>query len=354
MTRNAEIVTIMVDGAPFPLWKSVSVQAAMSKAVRTFTIEAAEASAGPFPGFKVPVGAEVTIHANGQLVLDGYVNRRSPSGSKDRHEISLAGRGKGQDYVDSAAMHETGEWENADPLQIAQDLAGRYGIGIAGRVPLERVDSFRLYQGERASAAVERALRDQGATQMGLANGDIEITNGQASGRHAGALIEGYNIQEYSGEISDDRRHSETIVRGQRRVGAGDSNLRIEERHRDAGVRRFRPRILVPEADTNSGRSRRRARHESNRVAGQSCKCRIKTQGWRDDGGQLWSPNFLVFVQSPNWLDINGDMLIEQINLTQSKQAGSHVSLALVHPSAYQGRAGRASQTDNEWGADEE
>jgi prophage tail gpP-like protein len=283
-------------------------------------------------------------------MLSGYTNSYAPSGDGKTHSVLIQGRGRGQDFVDSAAVHDTGMWENKTPDQIAKDL-DKFGVGIKAMVPLQPIPMWNLYQGETAHGTIERALRDQFATMMGTADGSIEITNASVAKRHSGGLIEGHNILKFSGKITDDRRFSETTVKGQRREGVKASDLRVTQRFKDTGIRRYRPKILVQETDTNKDRALRRAQHESERAQGFSVRATIITQGWRDDGGKVWEPNHLVFVQSPS-LKIAGDMLIETVTYTQSSKGGTVSEIGLVHPKAYKGKAGAASKTSSDWGGD--
>ena len=196
---------------------------------------------------------------------------------------------------------------------------------------------------------VERAIRHQGATITETTEGSLNITNASVAARHSGALIEGENIKSFNGVLSDENRMSEYLVRGQARTGHGDEALRIEEKASDSGVGRYRPRIIINEGDTDKARARSRATHEMGRRQGLSVKATIETQGWRDDGGRLWSPNMLVFVESPS-LKIAGDMLIEKVTLSQDAGgSGSIAKLSLVNAAAYGGSGGGAQKSDGAW-----
>ena len=56
-------------------------------------------------------------------------------------------------------------------------------------------------------------------------------------------------------------------------------------------------------------------------------------QGFRDDAGQIWTPGFLVFLQSP-FLDIAQTMAVESVTFSQSRDRGSESVLKLVDPRA--------------------
>lgn len=345
MTMNPEHVLIMAGGSPFTDWERVSVRAAMNEAARTFEMQTVE---GNIARFNFPPGTEIEISANGSLVCKGFVNVYAPSIDQNSHTVKISGRSRAQDYVDSSAEHDTGNFENMTPDQIGQAL-DRYGTGIVSRVALEAIPRFQIHQGETAFSALERATRDQGVTIMGLADGSLELTNASVAERHGGGLIEGFNIIKAEGQLSDANRFRTTRVRGQSQTGNEDTDLQIDEEAEDSGVTRNRTRIIVNETDTQPGRARRRARNDSRRAQGAGTKCTITVQGWRDDGGLLWKPNTLVMVESPS-LKIMGDMLIESVAWSQGS-GGSTSVLSLVDPVAYNGQRGRANQTDPSWSA---
>lgn len=340
MTLNPEYIT--VNG--FAGWESVQISASMRKAAREFQVSTTER----LGEFTWPPGTPVVITANGDLMVDGYVNRYQPSFDANSHKINVSGRSAAQDFVDCAAIdpNRKSHWKDKTPDQIANDL-DQFGVGVSAEVPLKPIKYFQLDQGETAHSAVERALRDQKATMMGAERG-IKITNAKAAKRHAGGLIEGHNIKSANATLSDDRQFSETAVKGQRREGFEDSDLKIHEKAQNSNVKRYRPKLIMSETDTTKGRARDRAEHESNRAAGFGISATITTQGWRDDGGILFQPNFLIFVQSPT-LKIFGDMLIEAVTWKQDDKAGSLAEIHIVNAKAYEGKGG-ANQSGSEWG----
>lgn len=340
---NPEFVTVVADGIVYSGFEKVEVKASIKEACRTFTIETTER-----PGqFSFPPGTAIQILSNGNLLVDGFVNQYRPSGDAETHRISISGRSKGQDFVDSSADHPTGEWDDADPATVAKDLAKPYGVDIRPMVQVEKVPRWAIAQGETAFQSLERMLRPQGVTLMGAADGAIEMTNATAAKVHFGILMEGSNIKEYSGTLSDQGRHKNYKVRGQRRLGAADTDLEIEETATDSGGKRNRTKILVNETDTDPNRARNRAMHEKERCAGRSISCEITTQGFRDFAGQVFEPNHLIYVHSPILLHISQTMLIESVTLSQHFRQGSLAHLNLVDPRTYKGQKTGEGETDS-------
>lgn len=343
---NPEFVEIATPGGIFAGFESVEVSASIKEACRTFKIETTER-----PGqFKFPPGTPIRISANGDLLADGYVNKYDPSGDEKSHKISISGRSKSQDFVDSSADTETGEWDDADPEQVAKDLAKPYGVDIRAKVPVDKVPRWAIVPGETAHGNLVRMIRPQGVTTMGNADGSIDITNAEAARYAYGILMEGHNIKAYSGSLTDHNRFASYAVRGQNRIGSADEDLHIEEEARDSGGNRNRRRIIVNETDTDTKRARKRANHEKGRAAGHSVSCSITTQGFRDFAGVLFEPNSLIYVHSPVLLHISQSMLIESLVFRQGAE-GSLTELKLVDPRAYNGKAGSGGGLSPDGGA---
>lgn len=331
--ENVEVITVTARGIPYSRWERVQITAAMDEAAREFTLETTE-----YVGeFSFPPGTPVTITANGDLLVDGYVNAYEASADATSHRISIKGRSKSQDLIDSSAEHETGYFENDDPANALKKL-DRYGVGVRARIPLKKEDYMHIKPGESPFAFADRYLRHQGATMMGLADGSVEVTNASVAGSHFGILWEGRNIKSCQVSLTDNARHSKYIVKGQRRVGTGAAALRIRQEARDRGVTRPRSRVLVQESDTDPERAQKRANTEKERQAGRSIAGAVQVQGFRDFKGQLFEPNRLIFVHAPILMHLNQIMLIERVTFTQDDRSGSIAELTLVDPRAYQGK----------------
>lgn len=345
---NVEVVTVTAGGAPYGEWEKVTVSAALNEAVRTFTIETTE---HPFQ-MHFPPGTPVQIFANGDLLVDGYVNNYEGSGDHKSRRIAIKGRGKGQDFVDSSAEHDTGYFENQTPEDAAKAL-NKWGIGIRSKVKLDKVPYMQIKQGESPFSFVERYLRPEGVSMMGEANGDISLTNASVARAHFGILMEGFTIKSYQVSITDGSRHSKYIVKGQRRTGTGAASLRVKKESSDSGVKRHRPKIMANETDTDDGRAKKRATHERDRGAGKSVQAAVQTQGFRDFAGQLFEPNRLIYVHSPRLMHLVQTMLIEKVEWSQDK-AGSLSQLTLVDPRAYKGKGGGKGSAPGAPATDEE
>lgn len=342
-----EVITIAVGGTSWSAFEEVTVRAAFNEAARSFSFTAAAELGASATNAVFQKGTPVQISANGDLLLKGYVNRKQPSLSARSAKIVVSGRSSSADLVDGAAEHDTGRFENKNPKEIGDEVSSNYqGTGFDTDQQLDKIEQYQLTQGETCFRCVEKMARQQGMTLAGTADGRINITKA-GSQRHSGGLIEGQNILIGSADHNDSNQHSKITVRGQRPFGHGVDNLEIEAIAREAGVKRHRPVIIIQDEDTTKDRAKKRAKNRRDRAAGNALKATISTQGFRDQGGQLWTPGFLVWVESP-FLDIAQDMLIESVDYTQD-DGGSICSINLTDPRSYGGSGGKGNQSGSEW-----
>ncbi|WP_315734162.1 phage baseplate assembly protein [Bradyrhizobium sp. SZCCHNR1093] len=344
------VVTVLAGGAQWTAWRRVLVRAAFKSAARSFQIEAAAEPGGAATAWTFKAGTQIDILFDGALACRGYVDRYQPKLSEHkRAEITISGRSKSQDFIDCSAVHDTNQFKNKDPQQIAAEL-DKFGVGISTDQQLKKVPIYRVTPGETAFRCLEKLCREQGVFPVGQADGSIKITKGGQK-RHAGGLIEGINLKEIEADHNWSGRHSDVIVRGQKPYGHGADALEIEGLARDAEVGRYRPVIVYHDGDTDNDRAKKRATTRRDREAGNALKANVTVQGFADDGGALWEPGNLVFTDS-DFADVHQDMAIETVEWSQDRDDGSLSVLSLVDPRALGGKGTKGGSAGGAWGTD--
>jgi prophage tail gpP-like protein len=344
-----EKFTISAGGGSYDAFFDCQVSAAFNEAAReaSFTVAFEAGKAGTNAIFAV--GTEITILISGDPVLTGYVDVREPSFAAKKAEIVVTARSKSADLVDGSAEHETGQFEDKDPLEIAQEISSKYGAKWESDQQLEKIEQYQVTPGESCFRCVEKLTRQQGMTITGTPEGNAKIT--KAGSDRNGAILEGENLFSGTAHHNGKNRYSQITVRGQRPYGHGDDNLEIEVHQEDGQVKRHRRIILIEDQDTTKDRAEKRAKNRKNRAAGDALRATITMQACHDDGGKLWTPGALTYVESPS-LDLSQDMLIEKAVYRQSS-TGSFTTLSLVDPQAYGGQGaggGKGNKSGDSWG----
>lgn len=350
MTDQLTYLTFSVGGMDYT-FKRAAVSYSANQAARAFAFTVTDATDGGGQSWGFMPGTPVTVTANGQLILTGYINKMTPSFDAHNHTIEVSGTSKGSDSVKSAAEHDKGEFRNKTPLQVAQEL-DKQGVGFSSDAEQKPMEYFRLNPNETVFEAVERATRRFPMLLQGMPDGSIKMTKGGSGGSNS-PLIQGQNILGGSATFDDSDQHSEYKVKGQRVFGTNKKSLQIVATEKNSSVKRHLPKHIHQETDIDQDTAQKRAKHHKNRQQGESVTASIKTQSWFDSGGQLWNANGLVYVES-SILKLSQQMLIKSVSLTQD-ESGSFAQLSLVLPQAFDGdgtgmgSGGTGSGTQSPW-----
>lgn len=347
-----EVVAVVVDGRRYTAIERFQVRAGYNEAARAFEFTVAAELGASVTNAVFHAGAQVDVFAGGDLLVSGYVDQKRPHLSARRADISVTGRSKGADIIDSDIDHPTGYFEKKSAIDIAKELAKGYPAKFVSKLDLKKLPQHIATPGATIFREVERLMRRHGVTMTGLPNGDISITKPDGS-RHVGGIIEGQNLLVGNADHNWSNRHSKYDYRGQRTVGRKAKRLHMVASAKDSAVARKRVKSQLHESNAEDDDLKERAKTRALRSAGAALKASISVPGFRDQAGLIWTPGFLVWTESP-YLDIAQDMLIESVDLSQSEQ-GTIAMLSLVDPKAYASTGaggGKGSKSGKEWAQD--
>lgn len=336
MTRDPlEIVTVELDGQALTSWTSFRMTLGVEQAVR-----AAELEASDFGGsIAMAPGMPCRILASGDLILTGYVRDVTRRHDAARHSIALSIVSRTVDAAEASIDHATGFLREKGLTDIAKAF-DTSGIGVEADEDFPPEPASFVNTGATLIEHLRPLARSHSAMMYDTAEGKLRLRK-SIRGRHAGALAigPGGNILAGQSTFSEKDRFSTTIVRGQTSRGSGAGALRIEARASDPGVKRHRPRIIVHESETTSGKLRQRAERAVKKTAGASTTASIEVAGWRDQAGRIFEPHFLVEVADAR-LQIEQEMAIRSVTLEQSTERGgpgTRCRLDLCDPRALNG-----------------
>src|SRR4051812_10090593 len=102
---GVEVITVSVGGMNYTAFKVAQVRAAFNEAARSFRLEVAAELGASATNAVFKVGAKLTISANGDLLLTGFVDQKKPRIEATNAMIAISGRSNSGDLVDSSAKH---------------------------------------------------------------------------------------------------------------------------------------------------------------------------------------------------------------------------------------------------------
>jgi len=159
----------------------------------------------------------------------------------------------------------------------------------------------------------------------------------RASDRAYSFALAGYERASFVSDYS--QRFSEYTAKGQQHGQDFDNPedaSRVTASTTDKAIGRYRPKIIRPEGSVNKLQAQKRINWQANRDLGKSLRFTATMTGFRDQAGDLWQKNRLIYVKDDR-LGVDNLLLIESLRFRQAPRdgVGSVTELTLVHPGAY-------------------
>ena len=162
---STEIVTIVVGGVPYTGWKSMSVKMGAKSPERSFQITGALGADGVAAAIlSIEAGAPCVLMSNGDVLCVGRVHEVEIELGPESHGIRLSGKSRGADAIKSSVDHDKHEFEQKDPLTIAQEI-DKSGIGYKATVIKDAAGNEAVYTVKSQATAADLA-RGSGAVSV--------------------------------------------------------------------------------------------------------------------------------------------------------------------------------------------
>lgn len=332
------MIELLVGGQRYSGWTEARVTRGLERASADFDLAVTEAWPGREQPWVIAPGASARLLVDGEPVIDGWVDSYVPSFGADSHAVRVAGRSRTADLIDCSALVAGGQFRGYDLGQIARALAAPFGVPVRVEADLGApFPDLQLQQGESCFEVIERLAALRGLLVTDGADGALVIT--RAGGARAAVRLAtgpGGTVLAASATLSDAQRHSDYVVKAQQ-AGSdqifGDGAAAVLGGAKDPGVKRYRPLLIVAEAQADGASARDRALWEAKTRAAKATSARITVQGWRQQqGGPLWQPNQRVAVSVP-WLGLDRELLVVEVSYMLD-DGGTRCELSLSPPEA--------------------
>lgn len=310
----------------------------------------------PFTG-----GEACTVYADGEKVVQGFIELVNVSYDASSHAIDLQGRDKTGDLVDSSigVLDDLGTQISLRRLtQIVIAHLNPRDPTFINVVDLAKPALFTPGEdlaapdpGQNAFEFLETLARKRQVLLTSNADGDVVITQNSGTEVEGAAIIaragdpEGRNnVIKASVSYDQTGRFNVYKIASQDNliplavagsigvdqiVDQGGSTVVL-----DQAVRRGRQFILTGESSFAGTQTKDRATWEANIRKARGRVYSATVHGFRHQGGALWSPNTLVRVQDDR-AGINAKMLINSVNYAMDTDGGRMTTLSLLQRDAY-------------------
>jgi prophage tail gpP-like protein len=278
------------------------------------------------------------------LVLSGYVDSYTTNIGGGRHDITIIGRGLGEDLSDCSA-----DLLNSQDLRGAtitasnvKDLAAKLckPFGIAVKLAASdagiQIPAFTIHLGETSYQILERVCRYAAYLLYEDETGALVLDRVGTQPMASGFTMPG-NIEGASSTLSVQDRFSDYAVVFSTINQYSEINPLANQlaRVKDPTMPRYRPRIIQSEQYSPFfDYAKARATWEMARRIGRSQAISLTCDSWRDTSGALWQPNMLAPINAPALKITNAQWVIGDV--TYRKDAsGTHSDITLMPPDAF-------------------
>ncbi len=355
------MITIQVNGVPFQDFTSASVSYAIDTLTRTFQFSSTNVPSDGIITFPFKRGDACKILVDGEVVVTGFIERISGGGGSDSHMLSVEGRGRSSDLLDSQLFEPkeltAGSLTLADIIQsVLTNIQSDVGIiDLVNPPPFNKAeDIISPSQGMQAFELIEQYSRKRQSLISENAEGDIVIANVEPSPVNYQIIHKvnnnTNNVVRWAFTQSDTDLYNRYIVVGAQDavVNALEINQLLADFNIDFVV--FQTNNTVsPVIDSNVRIGRQYVSVMSDGYSNEQCAERAKWSrrvrlararsysatvlGYRDFNGDLFNTNTLIDVDD-DYADINRKQLINSITFSYSLR-GSFTLFGLLEPDSY-------------------
>jgi prophage tail gpP-like protein len=331
-------VTLVVHGTAYGGWKSIRITRSIESLAGSFALGVSDRWDGEFSPWPIAEEDPCRVEINGTAVIDGYVDTRDVSGSKEERSLAYGGRDKAAALVDCTTQLSRLTYRNVTLADFVKALAAPFGVSVSVQagLALSRVPKISASPGDTAFEAIKRAAADAAVLLVSDGAGGIVIT--RASSARATSLVEGSNVLHAASSYDGKERYYRyrVVAQAAGTDTASGNATRILAEAIDEGVRRT-DRVLEIRAERSMtvADARRRADWEARTRAAKSETVTVTVQGWRQPSGDLWPVNAIAHVKAPRLAGVDGELLISEVENSIDDKAGRITQIKLLRPDAF-------------------
>jgi prophage tail gpP-like protein len=318
-------------------WKSIRVTQSIESLTGSFDLEVSDRWDGEEAPWPILEEDECRVLLDGEVVIDGHVDKRDLSASKDSRTLSYSGRDRAALLVDNSVLLKQWTYKNVNVAEFAAAIAKPFGISVSVQagLALPKWPKLVVSPGETAFEVIKRAAGDDGVLIVSDGAGGVLIT--RAQNERATPLVEGKNLLAASVSYDGTDRFYRYVIATQNSGSdtASGNATRVQAEATDENVRRTgRVLVMRPEKGYDAAAAKRRADYEMRMRAARADAVTATVRGWRQPNGKRWTVNKVTRVVAPRMIGVEADLLVSQVDYSIG-DGGELTQLRLVRPDVY-------------------
>jgi len=342
-------VTVEVDGTRFTGWKRVTVTKSLDNMCGTFSFTASAVVGKPFP---IQQRTQCKIIINDVSVINGWVEKISVQLESDEHEVTISGRDRTNDVIDSQLSQKI---EFNPPITLTQlvekvlselhlddiKVIDNHNLKTFKDIAAESVGitAFDFIEKYAKKAAV--MLTTDGFGNIVFQRSTLDLLNTVLSTKRdaRGQILNSsvvyddtkrfnfYNVSSSKSAASLHVFDKESSPKQMAHVTGSAT---------DSEIRNSRIYYFQSDDTQEDTQTADRAKWEANFRKSNARVYTCTVQGFTptDDQDKIWQPNYLVHVID-EFADVNAQLLIVEVTYTQSLDEGSKATLKLMQKESF-------------------
>lgn len=336
---SKSVVALNIDGKSYTGWKTININLSIENLSGSFLLEMATKGGekDAIPTGSIKPGDPCTVGINGQVVITGYVDKLAPNYNATTHSITIQGRDKAGDLVDSSVINIPGQFLKQRIDAIITTLCTPFGVPVATDTDVGApLESFSIEQGSTVFQTIQKLCNMRQVLCISDGKGGIKLTR-SGNKQTSTQLTEGKNILSGKAEFDWSERFSIYQVKGQKQALELETAENAAEpmgEYTDPDVKRYRSSLTISDGQVDPAVCAAQAKWEGRVKAGKSQRLNITVNGFRENlTGTLWGINKMVQVNAP-MLYAQGALLISGVNFMLT-DAGELTELSLTSQEAF-------------------
>lgn len=346
------MITIEINGIKYDGFESISVTKNIETISGSFSFAATSNDVSVFP---IKRSDPCKVFINNESVINGYVDTVNVSYDANSHSISISGRDRTEDIIDSTVI---GEKEFNAPTSLIDIITTTLkGNGLSAISVINEAGAIESFPegttysskiGETVFEFIERYARKRQVLLTTNGNGDLVLArSGSTSaitslqGKISGQFN---NIKTGNVSYTSEGLFNKYTIRSQENFGAAafGADITLSEGVNkkgvatDSNIRTSRQIEIASNSSDNNVDCANLAQWNANLRKARSSTVSVVVQGYYQDEAQtrLWKPNELVKVDD-DYLDVNATLLVQSVEYNLSNTTGSTTTINLVPRNAY-------------------
>lgn len=353
---------IQVDGIEYGSFVSANAALRLDALSNTFGFEATSDEARPLPFLG---GEACVVTVDGEKILTGFielVNVDGAGGANGEHTISIQGRDKTGDFLDSSIANLSDFRGTISLKTVIERVIAHLNPTLSSELRLQVVDQVNPTKfnaaediqapepGDNSFDFVEALARKRQVLLTSNAEGNMVIEAGAGSVakgaflQHQVGNKDSNNVLSYSFSADTTGRFNRYLSVSQLnptslfQAGTTSSSSIVSQGlgkpSTDQQIRLGRQMVLVAESMSSDSEDGRRAKWERDIRRARGRVYSAVVEGYRDPAGNIWRINTLVPILD-EYAGIEATMLVNSVTFTLGEDGGRLSALSFVERNAY-------------------